>query len=188
MNSIKKCSLKKHENIDAISYCIECKVFMCNKCFNHHTEFLENHHTYNLNENFEEIFTGICKEENHKNEINFYCKNHNKLICIECISKIKDKGIGQHSDCDICSIEDIKNEKKDNLEKNIKQLEEFSNSIDNSLKELKEIIEKINKGKEEIKMQIVKKFTEIRNIINEREDKLLSQIDSKFDDLFLKKK
>ena len=36
-------------------------------------------------------------------------------------------------------------------------------------------------------MQIIKKFTEIRNIINEKEDKLLSQIDSKFDDLFLKK-
>ena len=36
-------------------------------------------------------------------------------------------------------------------------------------------------------MQIIKKFTEIRNIINEREDKLLSQIDSKFDDLFFKK-
>ena len=36
-------------------------------------------------------------------------------------------------------------------------------------------------------MQIIKKFTEIRNIINEKEDKLLSQIDSKFDDLFFKK-
>ena len=35
-------------------------------------------------------------------------------------------------------------------------------------------------------MEIIKKFTQIRNIINEREDKLLAQIDDKFSKLFLK--
>ena len=35
-------------------------------------------------------------------------------------------------------------------------------------------------------MEIIKIFTQIRNIINEREDKLLAQIDDKFNKLFLK--
>ena len=118
MDNVKKCSLKKHENIDAISYCIECNVFMCNKCLNYHKEFLEIHHNYNLNKNFEEIFTGICKEENHKNELNFFCKNHNKLCCLACICRIKSQGIGQHSDCDVCLIGDIKIEKKIKLSEN----------------------------------------------------------------------
>ena len=166
MNVTKKCSLKKHENIDAISYCIECKVFMCNKCLNYHNEFLENHHKYNLNEKFEEIFTGLCKEENHKNELEYFCKNHNKLCCLACISKIKEKGKGQHSDCEICSIEKIKDEKKNKLNENIKNLEELSNSIDNSIKELKKIFEKVNNNKEELKMQLLKKFTQIRNNLN----------------------
>ena len=69
MNIKKKCSLKKHSDIDAIIFCIECNVFMCNKCLNYHNEFLEIHHKYNLDKNFDEIFTGICKEENHKNEL-----------------------------------------------------------------------------------------------------------------------
>ena len=186
MDNAKKCSLKKHENIDAISYCIECNIFMCNKCLNHHNEFLEIHHHYNLNKNFEEIFTGICKEESHKSELNFFCKSHNKLCCLACICRIKSQGFGQHSDCDVCLIDDIKNDKKDKLNENIKNLEEISNTIDNSINELKKILEKINNDKEELKLQLSKKFTQIRNTINEREDKLLTLIDKQFEDLFFK--
>lgn len=184
MNVNKKCSLKKHSEIDAISFCVECNVYMCNKCLNYHNEFLENHHKYNLDKHLDEIFTGICKEENHKKELYYYCKTHNILCCAVCISKIKGKGNGQHSDCVICFIEDIKNEKKNILNENIKNLEEFSKTIDNSIKELKQILEKMNKDKEALKMEIIKKFTKMRNIINEREDKLLKEIDNKFNELF----
>ena len=184
MNTSKKCSSKKHSEIDAISFCVDCNIFMCNKCLNYHNEILENHHKYNLNENFEEIFTGICKEESHKKELNYFCITHNILCCVACISKIKDGGNGQHSDCNVCSIDDIKDEKKDILEENISNLEDFSKTIENSVNELKQIIEKINKDKEELKMEIVQIFTKMRSAINEREDKILSEIDNKFKDLF----
>ena len=187
MNKIKKCSLKKHSEINATSFCTECNIFLCNKCLNYHTEYLENHHIYNLDKNnFDEIFTGICKEENHKKELNYLCKTHNKLCCVACISKIKGEGNGQHTDCNICLINDIKDEKKNILNENIKNLEQFSKTIVNSINELKNIIEKINKSKEELKMEIIKKFTEMRNVINEREDKLLSEIDNKFNELIFK--
>jgi len=184
MNTSKKCSSKKHSEIDAISFCVDCNIFMCNKCLNYHNEILENHHKYNLSENFEEIFTGICKEENHKKELIYYCKTHNILCCVACISKIKSGGNGQHSDCNVCSIDDIKDEKKNILKENISNLEEFSKTIENSINELKQILEKINKDKEELKMEIIQKFTKMRSAINEREDKILSEIDSKFNDLF----
>ena len=38
MEYIKKCSAKKHSDINAISYCIECNIYMCNKCLNYHSE------------------------------------------------------------------------------------------------------------------------------------------------------
>ena len=41
------------------------------------------------------------------------------------------------------------------------------------------------KKKEELKMEIQKSFTKIRNAINDREDELLSDIDKNFSDLFL---
>ena len=39
----KKCSSKKHTEIDAISYCQNCKKYMCNKCHNYHIELLDDH-------------------------------------------------------------------------------------------------------------------------------------------------
>ena len=186
MEDIKKCSFENHSEIDAVSYCVECDVFMCNKCLNQHPEFLKNHHKYNINKNFDELFIGICKEKNHRNGLEYFCKDHNQLCCVACISKIKGYGNGQHSDCNICHINDIKEEKKNKLNENIKNLEELSNIIEDSIKKLKIIITEINNNKEQLKIEIIKKFTQIRNSINEREDKLLAQIDNKYNEIFLK--
>ena len=108
----KKCSSKIHGEISAVKYCLECKVFMCNKCENFHSELLQNHHTVNIDWSIKDIFTDFCKEENHKDELEYFCKTHNQLCCSACITKIKGKGKGAHKDCDICFIEEIKDEKK----------------------------------------------------------------------------
>ena len=184
MKEQKKCSLKKHAEINAISYCQECDKYMYNKCENLHNDLFEEHHKYNLNENINEFFTGKCKEPNHKIELNFFCKNHNKLCCSSCITKIKEKGYGQHNDCDVCLIDNIKDEKKNKLAENVKILEELSNKVENSINELKKIIENINDNKEELKLKISKKFTQIRNFINQREDELLLEVDNKFNKLY----
>ena len=116
----KKCSSKQHGELDSIKYCQECNVYMCNKCEKFHSELLQDHHLFNSDINIDEIFTGFCKEKKHKNELEYFCKSNNKLWCSSCISKIKSKGNGEHKDCDVCNIEDIKNEKKDKLKENIK--------------------------------------------------------------------
>ena len=108
----KKCSYKKHGDIESVIYCIECKVNLCNKCTNYHSDLFENHHTLDLKKNINEIFTGICSEMNHKDELDYYCKDHNKLCCSACLSKIKDKGKGHHHDCNIYFLEEVKDEKK----------------------------------------------------------------------------
>ena len=123
--SKKKCSSKKHSEIDANIYCLECKVYMCNKCQAFHSELCENHHSYNLDKDIKEVFIGICKEKSHFNEIEYFCKTHNQLCCVACISKIKGKGNGQHTDCDICFLEDIKDEKKNKLHENIIYLKNY---------------------------------------------------------------
>ena len=148
----------------------------------------ENHHSYNLEKNIQEIFTGLCKEEKHKIELEFFCKTHSKLCCAACISKIKEKGYGQHADCNVCLIEEIKDEKKNKLNENIKKLEEISNKIENSINNLKQIFQKINEDKEKLKLDISKIFTKIRNTLNEREDELLLEIDNKYNNLFFTEK
>jgi len=168
-----KCSSKEHQESDAITYCQICRIYMCNKCENIHNKLCPNHHPYKLNENINEIFTGICLEKNHLNDLDYFCKDHNILCCAACISKIKGKGNGQHADCNICFLENIKNEKKNKLKNNIKILEELSNTLKQSIKELKIILEKNDKEKEDIKSKIQNIFTKLRSALNEREDELL---------------
>jgi len=74
-------------------------------------------------------------------------------------------------------IESIKGEKKNKLKENIKSLEDLSNSFNNIFKEIKEIFEKVEKNKEDLKLKVQKAFTKIRTALNEREDKLLAEID-----------
>jgi len=182
----KKCSFQDHKEVDAVVYCQECKVYLCNKCENFHSKLFINHHQYKIDIDIQEIFTGYCKEENHTNKLEFFCRNHNQLCCSSCLCKIKDKKYGQHTNCEVCYLKDIKNEKRNNLKKNINNLEELSKNIDEPINKIKVLYETINNQKEELKLKIQKIFTNIRNAINEREDKLLLEIDKQFDNIYFK--
>ena len=186
-NNSKKCSLSEHKEIDAIMYCQECKILMCNKCDFNHSNLFKLHHKYKLDkDNIKDIFTGFCKEENHLEILEFFCKTHNTLCCASCLCKIKKKSKGQHHDCDVCIIEEIKDKKKNELNDNIKYLDDLSKNLEKSLNDMKNIFKKFNEDKEKLKIDIQNVFTRIRNIINKREDQLLLEVDKQFDNLFFK--
>ena len=182
MEDKQKCSSKKHEELDAITFCEQCKIFMCNKCLNFHKELFEYHQQYNIDKNNNELFIDICKKNGHEKKLEFFCKMHNELCCVGCISKLNEKGYGQHKDCDVCSIENIKEEKKKILNENIKYLQDLSNNLENAINELKDIFENNNKRKDELKLYVQKVFTKIRTEINEKEDELLLDIENKYND------
>ena len=185
MEPRKKCSSKDHENIDAIIYCAECKIYICNKCKTIHSKLFQNHQTFNLDKNIEDIFTGFCKEKEHGFKLDFFCKNHNQLICTACLCKIQKGENGKHKDCNVCTLEEIKDEKSNQLKNNLECLGKLYNTIEESMKKFKDLCEKINNNKDELKMQIQKEFTILRNAINKREDELLLEIDNKFKDRFI---
>ena len=167
-NITKKCSFTEHKEIDAISYCLICKVYMCNKCDNFHLNSCNEHLVIKSNIDLSEIFTGYCKEDNHQMKLDYFCKDHNILCCAGCISKIKNKSDGKHKDCNVCIIEDIQNEKINKLNENIKYLQNLSNTLKESINNLKILFEKICENKEELKLKIQKIFTKIRNELNKR--------------------
>ena len=186
-NKIIKCTSKNHENIDAVVFCQECQIYICAKCEQIHSSICQNHTIFKLeNKNIKHIFTGFCKEGDHKNRLEYYCRTHNQLCCVACIANIKGKGNGQHSGCEIVSIEEIKDEKKDKLQEHLKYLEDISKTIEESIKKLKNISEEINTKKEILKKQVQSIFTKIRNSLNAREDEILLEIDKKFDEHFFK--
>ena len=153
MEAQKKCFTEEHKEINAISYCPECRIYMCNKCEKYHSPFFKTHQISKLNKE-EELFTGFCQEKNHPNRLEYFCKEHNQLCCANCIAKINKKGDGQHKDCNVCEIELIKEVKKNKLKENIKYLEDIENNFNENMKLLKEFFEKIDKDKEDLKLEI----------------------------------
>ena len=178
-----KCSSKEHGKIDAKIYCRICNIYMCNKCEIMHSNLCQNHNTFEIDE---EIFTGFCKEENHNDELEYFCLNHNKLCCAACIAKIQKNKNGIHKDCDVHLIEDIKNEKWKKLNENMKLLNELSETFKESINKIKEMVEKINENKENLKIKIQKIFTGIRNYLNNREDILLQEVDKQYENVYFK--
>ena len=184
----KKCSSSKHKEINAVSYCENCKIYMCNKCENIHSDLHENHSLYKINKDFSEISFLYCNEKGHFDKLRYYCKDHNKLCCAFCICKIKDNDNGQHSNCNVCKINEIKKEKKSKLKENIKHLEDLSINIIESINKIKNVYNEINEKKEKLKLTIQKIFTNIRNELNNREDELLLDIDNKFNNNYFDEK
>ena len=179
----KKCSNKEHKDNDALYFCQNCKLYICKKCLSHHKELFDDHIVQNLDNN-KEIFIDLCKEVNHPMKFEFFCKTHNQLCCVCCVSKIKVNGYGQHKDCNVCAIQDIKEEKKNKLKENIKYLEDLSSNLNDSIKELKILYDKIEEKKEQLKLKIQNIFTKLKTALNEREDKLLLEVDNKLNKLF----
>ena len=186
MEISKNCTSKGHEKIEASNYCEECKIYICKKCESNHSILFPKHNIFKINEDLNQIFTELCKEKNHSDKLQYFCKTHNILCCAKCITQIKDDENGQHNNCDICSIDNIKEEKKNNLNDNIKILEQLSLTIEESIKEIKNTFVKINTSKENIKLKIQKIFTKIRTQLNQREDELYKILEQKFDTIFFK--
>ena len=182
-----KCSSNKHKDTDAMSYCLNCKLYLCNKCQKMHSEFYENHNLIILDKDLNSFFIYECDKENHdKIKLKFFCKNHNILCCAHCVNKINKFGYGEHYNCDFTHINDIKEEKKIKLKENIYKLQELSKNIDNIIIELKNINENINKNKEQLKINIQKIFTKIKSTLNEKEDELLLKVDEIYNNSYIK--
>lgn len=184
--NINNCSSKGHGNIEATFYCQICNIYICKKCEILHSNICQHHHLYKLDENIEEMLLGFCKNKNHNEKLEFYCKTHNELCCVSCLCVLKGKGKGQHSSCDVCYIEDIKQEKKNKLNDKIKHLEDLSKKLDESIDILKLKYKEINERKEKLQNKFMKIFTKLRNALNEREDNILLDIKNNFEQLFFK--
>ena len=66
---MEKYSSINHKEIEALSFCNDCKLYMCNKCEKYHTElFQKSHNQIKLEKgkDIAELFTGFCNEKNHK--------------------------------------------------------------------------------------------------------------------------
>ena len=186
----KICYSKSHYKQRATNYCIKCKKYLCETCSTTHCEKNQYHNLLSVDDDLNLQFTGFCAEGHHKNKLDYYCYTHNNLCCAACLCKIKDKGDGQHTECKACHIQEIKDEKKNILENNIKLLKSLLTKTNRMTKDIKKIYEKISPKKEEIKNYIIKIFDKFRKLLDIREKELMKELDAIystnfFDDEFI---
>ena len=184
-SEIKICSSKDHIETIAIIYCKECNKYLCHKCEKSHSKIFKTHHKNILEENIK-LINDLCKENNHLIELNYFCISHNTLCCESCLNE-KNNKIGIHIDCNIYTIEEIKDKKKNILKENINNLKKINKTIIKSIDELKGIYENYKRAKNKIQSIFIK----IRNAANIREKELLKELDEQyktyfFDESFVK--
>ena len=175
-----KCSTNEHLEINAFIFCKDCKHYFCDECQNFHSKIFSNHDIIFLNEEEDDIFTGICYEHDHLNKLEYFCKTHNKLCCAKCITKIKDENNGQHKDCDINSLKETKIEKEKKFKENYDNFEEIKKSLGDISDKINIFQEKNNKRKEDLILEIEKEFEILKSALNERENQLLVEVDELF--------
>ena len=98
----KKSFCEEHKEINAVCYCVDCHIYLCNKCVEtFHSKLFENHISYKIDKINPKSFTGFYSKDNHLGLLDFYCKNHNKLYCASCFFKKKNEKYGQIVDCQL---------------------------------------------------------------------------------------
>ena len=180
----KRCYTKSHWNKKATKRCFTCNKDFCEICAGAHSRCDRKHELHSLDTDSKNFnFTGLCKEDNHT-KLNYFCKTHNNLCCAACLCKIKEKGDGQHTECNACHIDEIKDEKKTKLNNCINILKNLLKNNKKMLKEIKRIYDKNKPKKDEIKQNIKNIFNKFRNLLDKREKELLSELDTLFEKIF----
>ena len=183
-SKVKRCSTKSHWNKRAMKFCFTCNKYFCEICAVSHNKCDRKHELYSIESDFNLSFNGGCKEGNHPNKLEYFCKTHNNLCCAACLCKIREKGDGQHTECNACHISEIKEDKKIKLKNNIKLLKELTQNVKKMLKEVKKIYERTKPKIEDVKLNIKNIFTNFRNLLDQREKELLNETDNLFEKYF----
>ena len=153
-NSINKidcfeCKKKQENNFFKYFYCITCKQVLCNNCIFNHTE--KYHQFIPLSR-----YDSTCLE--HNQSFHDYCKNCNKNICLLCLYNHKNHNIIslfdqiinddyldkiKNKEKDILKIKNIKNEIIEELQKQIKLIEEIYLKYEKNMNLLNNLINNI---------------------------------------------
>ena len=125
------------------------------------------------------------------NELN-YCEDCKVFTCNKC-QKIHFKLCEKHhlyilddedefedKDSDINSVKENEDGDKDILENNIKKLDKLLNKFKTIINENKSLNERMNEKKEFLKLRIKTMFKDIKNILSEKENLILLELDNKY--------
>ena len=179
----KKCSLEKHKDKEAFSYCTKCEKYMCKKCEQFHSDFFESKHSLFIYEskNFENI-----KNNEEISELAQLQIQENIKYLKEFFPKLKEKNEKMKTEFE--KVEQSKEELLTKIQKYFTRIRNELNNIEDEItKEIEEKFEKSELNQEIKKNEIVlnkitlaltKGIIQLESLINE-----CKNISIKYDDI-----
>ena len=170
------CSNSGHSSTPAKVYCLVCSLFFCEECETHHTFMFPSHASSVCTdlESFREVQGGKCGC--HPDYmLDYLCRTHDVLCCAKC--KLNQDGL--HTKCNVVPID------KDTCSGGTK----ISGLLQDRIYEIKiDKLERLKKKQNLLEERVTNTreiisntFKEIRGILNERERKMLAELDRAFE-------
>ena len=170
-----KCDECGDDNDPVVALCVDCELYLCKVCHDYHIKKHRTHDVLSLDSIKKEGPTGhsagkvfYCPEHQ-KNELDYYCKTCDKIVCLYCT--VKDH-VGHTHDI----VEKTASEHRNMLMKTIAPVEEMSENLSKAEANIVSSQEKIKEQATEIDQEIDKCYVEQLNQLNKHHRELKKQL------------
>ena len=166
-----KCDECGDDNDPVVALCVDCELYLCKVCHDYHIKKHKTHDVLSLSSISKEGTTGqstgkvLYCPEHQKNELDYYCKTCDKIVCLYCT--VKDHGGHTH---DI--VEKTAAEHRNMLMKIIAPVEEMSENLSKAEANIVSTQEKIKEQASEIDQEIDKCYVEQLKELNKHHKQL----------------
>ena len=171
----------KVSNGPAVSFCVECREFLCNVCSEHHhiSRKTLDHELQPIGNKITESSEGVRSPPKiarkqiicqlHEDEtLKFYCNTCSALICRDCMAI-------EHSGHVYDRIEKVSEKEKANLQTSLKAAEGAKAKLEGASGKGDKVIQQLKKQQKEVEKNIRSTFKALVATLAEREKSLLSQ-------------
>ena len=172
-----KCDECGDDNDPVVALCVEsdCELYLCQDCYKSHSKKHKTHDIVLLSPASKDGFTVqparkiLYCPEHQKNELDYYCKTCDKIVCLYCT--VKDH-VGHTHDI----VEKTASEHRNMLMKIIAPVEEMTDNLSKAEANIVSTQEKIKEQASEIDQQIDKCYVEQLKELNEHHKQLKKQL------------
>ena len=170
-----KCDECGDDKDPVVALCVECELYLCKVCHDYHIKKHRTHDVLSLDSVRKEGTTVhptgkvLYCPEHQKNELDYYCKTCDKIVCFYCT--VKDH-VGHTHD----SLKKTASEHRNMLMKIIAPVEEMSENLSKAEANIVSTQEKIKEQASEIDQQIDKCYVEQLKELNEHHKQLKKQL------------
>ena len=153
-----------------VALCIDCELYLCKVCHEYHSNKNSEHNIVSLGDVSSGAIQKVLYCPNHqKNELDYYCKTCDKIVCLYCT--VKDH-VGHTHDI----VEKIASEHRNVLRKIITPVDEMIENLSKAEANIVSTQEKIKEQANEIDQEIDKCYYEQLQELNKRHKQLKDRL------------